>query len=122
MLSATKIAFAANGIDNLRRTQQGRGLLSAADARRHTDAVVRRPAHGQPRNRRDSLPDPTHAVDMTDGVLRQAPTPPRHPRGGRKAAESDAVAQLCRGELDKLVVVPLQIGDLAMSADRAAHD
>src|SRR3954469_21706122 len=117
MLSATKIAFAANGIDNLRRTQQGRGLLSAANARRHTYAVVRRPADGQPRNRRDSLSNPTHAVDMTDGVLRQAPTPARHTRGRRNAAEAKAVAQLCCGELDKIVVVALQLGDLAMSAD-----
>src|SRR3954451_2721522 len=107
MLSATKIAFAANGIDTLRRTQQGGGLLSAADARRHTDAVVRRPADGQPRNGRDSLPDPTHAVDMTDAVLRQAATPTRHARGGGNAAEPEAVAQLCCGELDELVVVAL---------------
>src|SRR3954452_12461330 len=115
MLSATKIAFAANGIDTLRRTQQGGGLLSAADARRHTDAVVRRPADGQPRNRRDSLADPTHAVDMTDGVLRQPSTPARHTRSRRNAAEAKAIAQLCCGELDKLVVVALQLGDVAMS-------
>src|SRR3954454_14053352 len=122
MLSAPKVALAANGIDNLRRTQQGGGVLSAADARRHTYAVVRRPADGQPRNSRARLSDPTHAVDMADGVLRQAPTPARHTRRRRNAAETKAIAQLGGGELNELVVVALQLGDLAMSADRAAHD
>ena len=80
------------------------------------------PATSRPGDPRHALPDAGHPVDVADGVLRQGAAPPldalstgagrRAPRASDEVGERDG---------DQLAVGALEVGLLALPADRGAQ-
>src|SRR5664279_4117123 len=104
------------------REHVGRSRVRRRDAGRDADPVVRGTAHREAGQLGDRAPDPGDPVEVPDGVLRQPAAPPRHDgvdRPRRDAGGGREVAQRDRG---KILVVALQVDDLAMAPDGRAHD
>ena len=98
------------------------GAPRRGDDRRDADAVVGRPRDLDAGQAGDVGAHGRDGVDVPDGVLRQAPTPPLHVRvddPGQGAAER--LADLGHGDRDEVGVVALERGLLTGAADRGAQ-